>query len=122
MIKRRTILKVADNSGATTVQCIGFVKLGNRDWAQVGDTITVSVKTAEPRKQVSKGQVVKAIIVRQKRAIRRADGSYIRFADNAVVILKDKKELMGNRIFGPIPREIKTKGFDKIANLAPELV
>ncbi len=96
--------------------------MGNRDWAQVGDTITVSVKTAEPRKQVSKGQVVKAIIVRQKRAIRRADGSYIRFADNAVVILKDKKELMGNRIFGPIPREIKTKGFDKIANLAPELV
>lgn len=122
MIKRRTILNVADNSGALKVQCIGFVGLGNRDWAQVGDTIAVSVREAEPRKQITKGQVLKAIVVRQRRALRRPDGSYIRFADNAVIMLKGDKDMAGNRIFGPIPREIKTKGFEKIANLAPELV
>lgn len=122
MIKRRTVLNVADNSGALKIQCIGFVRLGNRNWAKIGDVITASIKEVEPRKQVKKGQVVKAVVVRQRLALRRADGSYVRFADNAAVLLKGDKDLLGNRITGPIPMEVKQKGYDKIANLAPELV
>ncbi len=124
MIQRRTILKCADNSGAIKLQCLGMVKKGNAKYAEIGDIITCSVKEAEPRREVKKGDIVRAVVVRQKKPYRRKDGTYLRFDENACVILKGKegKDILGNRIFGPIPREIKELGFDKIANLAPELV
>lgn len=122
MIQPRTILKSADNSGAIQLMCIGFIGIGNRNWAQIGDIIVCSVKKAEPGKQIEKGQVVRGVVVRQKKPFLRKDGSWIRFEENAVVLLKGEKEPLGNRIIGPIPREIKEKGFDKIANLAEELV
>lgn len=120
MIQPRTILKVADNTGAKIVQCFKVLGGTRRRYAQLGDIIVASVKESEPRKAVKKGEVVKAVIVRQKRALRRQDGSYIRFDDNAVVIL-DGKEPKGGRIFGPIARELKEKGFDKIVSMAPEV-
>ncbi len=124
MIQRRTILKCADNSGALKLQCIGIVKKGNARYAEIGDIITCSVKEAEPRREVEKGEIVRCIVVRQKKPYRRKDGTYLRFDENACVILKGKegRDILGNRIFGPIPREIKELGYDKIANLAPELV
>lgn len=122
MILRGTILKVADNSGAKKIQCIGFKGIGNRAYAVVGDIIVGAVKDAEPRREIQKGDVVRAVVVRQRKPLRRKDGSYVRFEENAVVILKGEKEPMGNRILGPIPREIKEKGFTKIANLAEDLV
>lgn len=122
MIQPRTILKVADNSGALKLMCIGFVGLGNRRYAEIGDIIVCSVKEAEPNKQIKKGQVVKAVVVRQKKPYLRKNGTWIRFDENAAVIIRSKNDLFGNRIFGPIPREIKEKGFDKIANMAQELV
>lgn len=118
----RTILNAADNSGAIKLQCIGVIKKGKSRYAEIGDIIVCSVKAAEPRKQIKKGDVVKAVIVRQKKPFRRKDGSWVRFFENAAVVLGTGKEPMGNRIFGPIPREIKEKGFAKIANLAKELV
>ncbi len=124
MIQRRSILNCADNSGAIRLQCIGIVKKGNARYAEIGDVITCSVKVAEPKGEVKKGDVVRALIVRQRKPFKREDGTYIRFDKNACVILKgkDTKEILGKRIFGPIPREIKELGYDKIANLAPELV
>lgn len=123
MIQRRTILNSADNSGAIKLQCIGFVKKGNAKYVQIGDIITCSVKLALPRREIKKGAVIKALIVRQKKPFRRKDGSYLRFEENACVLLKaGNKDIIGNRIFGPIPREIKELGYEKIANLAPELV
>lgn len=123
MIQRRTILTSADNSGAIKLQCIGFVRKGNAKYAQIGDIITCSVKSALPRREIKKGAVVKALVVRQKKPFRRKDGSYLRFEENACVLLKSgNKDIVGNRIFGPIPREIKELGYEKIANLAPELV
>ncbi len=126
MIQRRSILNCADNSGAKKLQCIGFVGKGNAKYAEIGDIITCSVKEAEPRSAVSKGDIVHAIIVRQKKPFHRKDGTYIRFDENAVVLIKigakGKKEMIGNRIFGPIPREIKDLGYDTIAKLAPALV
>lgn len=123
MIQRRTILNSADNSGAIKLQCIGFIRKGNTKYAQIGDIITCSVKSALPRREIKKGSVVKALIVRQKKPFRRKDGSYVRFEENACVILKTgNKDPVGNRIFGPISREIKELGYEKIANLAPELV
>ena len=121
MIQHRTMLQVADNSGAKLVQCIKVLGGTRRRWAHIGDTIVVTVKVAEPRKAVKKKEIHKALIVRQKNVFRRTDGSYIRFDDNAVVIL-DGEEPKGGRIFGPIPREIKEKGFNKIASLAEEIV
>lgn len=120
MIQPRTILKVADNTGAKIVQCFKVLGGTRRRYAQLGDIIVASVKESEPRKAVKKGEVVRAVIVRQKRALRRQDGSYIRFDDNAVVIL-DGKEPKGGRIFGPVARELKEKGFDKIVSMAPEV-
>ncbi len=117
----RSILNVADNSGAKKVGVIKVLGGSRRRYAQLGDIIVVSVKEAEPRKQVKKKDVVRALIVRQRNNFRRKDGSYIRFDDNAVVIL-DGKEPKGGRIFGPVPREIKEKGFDTIASLAQEVV
>jgi len=120
MIQTQTMLKVADNSGANKIQCFRILGGTRRRYAQIGDIIVASVKEAEPRKAVKKGEVVKAVIVRQKRALRRQDGSYIRFDDNAAVIL-DGKEPKGGRIFGPVARELKDRGYDKIVSMAPEV-
>lgn len=123
MIQKQTMLKVADNSGAKIVQCIGLIGGSKRRYARIGDIIVVAVKKAEPRKPVKTHDVVRAVVVRQRQPFRRPDGSYIRFDENAVIILDGKtKEPKGGRIFGPIPRELKEKGFNKIAALAPELI
>jgi len=121
MIQMRSIINVADNSGAKKVGVIKVLGGSKRRYAQIGDIVVVSVKEAEPRKPVKKKDVLKAIVVRQRKNFRRKDGTYIRFDDNAVVILEGK-EPKGGRIFGPIPREIKEKGFDTIASLAEEIV
>lgn len=121
MIQSYTKLKVADNTGAKVIQCFKVLGGTRRRYAQIGDIIVASVKDAEPRRIVKNHEVVKALVVRQRKPYRRADGSYIRFDDNAAVILEGT-EPKGGRIFGPIPREIKEKGFDKIASLAEELL
>ena len=121
MIQERSILKVADNSGAKIVRCFRVLGGSRRRYARVGDLIVASVQVAEPRKAVKKKDVVRAVVVRQHAPMRRADGSYIRFDDNAVVIL-DKGQPKGTRIFGPIPRELKERGYDTIASLAEDLV
>ncbi|MBI5732708.1 50S ribosomal protein L14, partial [Candidatus Jorgensenbacteria bacterium] len=120
MIQERSILRVADNSGAKSVRCFRVLGGSRRRYAGIGDIIVASVQVAEPRKQVKKKDVVRALVVRQRNPLRRKDGSYIRFDDNAVVLI-DKKEPRATRIFGPIPREIKEKGYDTIASLAEEL-
>jgi len=123
MIQPQTKLKVVDNTGAKIVQCIGLVGGSRKKYAEIGDIIVVAVKKAEPRKIVKTHDVVRAVIVRQRKPYRRKDGSYIRFDENACVILDGKtKEPKGGRIFGPIPRELKEKGFDRIAALAEELI
>ncbi len=123
MIQPRTMLKVADNTGAKIIQCFNVLGGSKRRYAQLGDVIVAVVKEAEPRRIVKKHEVVRAVIIRQRRAYRRKDGSYIRFDDNAAVILEAKtKEPRGGRIFGPVPKEIKEKGFEKIAALAEELL
>lgn len=122
MIQLRTMLKVADNSGAKIIQCIRVLGGSKRKYGQIGDIIVGAVKEAEPRRPVKKHEVVKAVIIRQKRAFRRTDGSYIRFDDNAVVILETGQNPKGGRIFGPVARELREKGFDKIINLAPEIL
>jgi len=122
MIQPRTKLLVADNTGAKMIQCFHVLGGTRRRYAQIGDIIVAAVKDAEPRKIVKKHEVVRAVVVRQKRPYRRADGSYIAFSENAAVILEKEKEPKGGRIFGPIPREIRDKGFTKIAALAPELL
>jgi len=121
MIQLRSILGVADNSGAKRVQCIKVLGGSRRRYAQLGDVIVISVKVAEPRKAVKKKDVVRAVIVRQRNPYRRLDGSYVRFDDNAVVILEGK-EPKGGRIFGPIAREIKERGFTKLASMAEEVI
>src|SRR3989344_2760532 len=121
MIQLRSIIHVADNTGAKKVGVIKVLGGSRRRYAQIGDIVVASVKEAEPRKIVKKKDVVKALVVRQKNNYRRSDGSYIRFDENAVVIL-DGKEPKGGRIFGPIPREIKERGFNTIASLAQEIV
>jgi large subunit ribosomal protein L14 len=121
MIQLRSIVDVADNSGAKKVGVFKVLGGSRRRYARIGDIVVVSVKEAEPRKQVKKKDVLKALVVRQRQNFRRKDGSYIRFDDNSVVIL-DGKEPKGGRIFGPIPREIKERGFDTIASLAQELL
>jgi len=122
MIQTQSMLKVADNSGAKVIQCIRVLGGTRRRYAQIGDIIVGAVKVAEPRRPVKKHDVVKAVIVRQKKAFRRPDGSYIRFDDNAVVILETGKNPKGGRIFGPVARELREKGFDKIINLATDIV
>jgi len=122
MIQPETILKVADNSGAKKILCIRVLGGTGRRYARLGDIIVGAVKEAEPRRPVKKHQVVKAVIVRQKKPYRRKDGSYIRFDDNAVVILEAGKNPKGGRIFGPIARELREKGFEKIINLASDIV
>lgn len=121
MIQPRTILKVVDNSGAKIVRCFRVMGGSYKKYAEIGDLIIASVQVAEPRRDIKKKAVVKAVVVRQKKPFHRADGSYIKFDENAVVIVNDKLEPIGNRLFGPFPREIKEK-YDKIAALVPEFV
>ncbi|MFA5000163.1 MAG: 50S ribosomal protein L14 [Patescibacteria group bacterium] len=124
MIQVQTYLKVADNSGGKEVQCIRVLGGYRRRYGHVGNIIIAAVKSATPHAAVKKGDVVKAVIVRTKKEIRRADGSYLRFDDNACVLINDaeKKEPRGTRIFGPIAREVRRAGFVKIASLAPEVL
>lgn len=117
------MLNVADNTGAKLLQCVNILVGSRHKFGQIGDIIVGVVKEAEPRRIVKKHEVVRAVIIRQRKAFRRPDGSYIRFDDNACVILEAKtKEPKGGRILGPVPKEIKEKGFEKIASLAEELV
>jgi len=124
MIQLRTMLTSADNSGAKKLQCIRVLGGYRKRYGHIGDIISVSVKEAAPHSGVKKGEVHRAVIVRTRKETRRPDGSYIRFDDNAAVILLDKKakDPKGSRIFGPIPRELRSKGFMKIISLAPEVV
>ena len=123
MIQLRTMLKVADNSGAKMVQCFHVAGGTRRRYAAVGDVIMAAVKTAEPRKPVKKHDKVRAVVIRQKKEYRRDDGTYVRFDDNACVILEGKgKEPKGGRIFGPVAKELKAKGYNKIAAMAEELI
>jgi len=121
MVQEQTILKVADNSGAKKVRCFRILGGTRRRYARIGDILMASVQVAEPRKQVKKKEIVKALVVRTRKETRRKDGSYIRFDENAVVIM-DGNNPKGSRVFGPIPREIKEKGFDAVASLAKDLV
>lgn len=116
------MLKVADNTGATIIQCFHVSGGTRRRYARLGDVIVATVKDAQPRRLVKKHDIVKAVVVRQKKEYRRKDGSFIRFDENAAVILEAGKEPKGTRVFGPIPREVREKGFTTIANLAQELV
>ena len=121
MIQAGTNLKVADNTGAKHIRVIKVLGGSRRRYARIGDIVTASVKVAEPRKIVKKKEIVRAVIVRQKKALRRSDGSYISFDENAAVIL-DGKVPKGGRIFGPIPRELRERNFPKIVSLAPEVL
>lgn len=122
MIQQESNLDVADNSGAKKVRCFKVIGGSKRRYASVGDIIICSVKEADPKGQVKKGEVVKAVIVRTKNYIRRADGSMLRFYDNSCVIIKDDLEPKGTRIFGPVARELREKNFTKIISLAPEVI
>lgn len=122
MIKERSILKVADNSGARVIRCFRVLGGTKRRYAEIGDVIVASVQIAEPRKTIKKKDIIKAVVVRQRQVMRRNDGSYIRFGDNAAVLIDDKREPKSTRIFGPIPRELKEKGFEKIVTIAEEIV
>ena len=122
MVQQQTILKVADNTGAKEIMCIRCLGGSYRKYAKVGDIIVASVKSAAPGGMVKKGEVVKAVIVRTKKPTRRADGSYIRFDENAAVIIKEDGNPKGTRIFGPIARELREKNYMKILSLAPEVL
>lgn len=121
MIQQQTLLKVADNTGAKELMCIRVLGGHHRKWGNIGDVIVASVKKAAPGGTVKKGDVVKAVIVRSKRGLRRDDGSYIRFDENAAVIIKDDNTPRGTRIFGPVARELRDK-YMKIISLAPEVL
>ena len=124
MVQLRTILTSADNTGARRLMCIQVMGGYKKRYGRIGDIITCVIKEANPHSMVKKSEIVKAVVVRARKETRRKDGSYIRFDDNAAVIINDlkNKEPKGTRIFGPIPREIKEKGFHKIASLAPEVL
>ena len=122
MIQQQTMLKVADNSGAKEIMCIRVLGGSKRKWGNIGDIIVASVKSATPGGVVKKGEVVKAVIVRSVKGMRRADGSYIRFDENAAVIIKEDKQPKGTRIFGPVARELRDKEYTKILSLAPEVL
>ena len=122
MIQQQTLLKVADNSGAKEIMCIRVLGGSKRKYGNIGDIIVASVKSATPGGVVKKGDVVKAVIVRSVRGLRRADGSYIKFDENAAVIIKEDKQPRGTRIFGPVARELRDKEFTKILSLAPEVL
>ncbi len=122
MIKMQTNLVVADNSGAKSIRCIKVLGGSRRRYASIGDIISASVRVAMPGGTVKKGQVVKCVIVRTAKEIRRKDGSYIRFDQNAAVVINEQKEPVGTRIFGPVARELREKRFMKIVSLAPEVI
>lgn len=122
MIQQETRLKVADNTGAQLVECIKVLGGNQPRYARIGDVIKVSVKQAQPHSMVKKGEVHDAVIVRQRKEIRRSNGVYIRFSENACVLVEKGGEPKGTRIFGPIAREVKKRGFNRIASLAPEVL
>ncbi len=123
MIQPQTIVRVTDNSGAKMARVFKVLGGSKKRYARIGDLVVLSVQSAEPRKQVKKKDVLHAVVVRQKQPFRRTDGSYIRFDENAVVIIeKGKKDPKAGRIFGPIPRELSELGYQKISSLAPEIV
>jgi len=122
MIQRETRLNVADNSGAKEVLCIGVLGGSGKKYASVGDVIVVTVKSAIPSGGIKKGTVTKAVVVRTKKEIRRKDGSYIRFDDNACILINNAGEMRGTRVFGPVPRELRDKKYMKIISLAPEVL
>jgi large subunit ribosomal protein L14 len=122
MIQMQSVLSVADNSGAKRVQCIKVLGGSKRRYAGIGDVIKVSIKEAIPRGRVKKGDVYNAVIVRTRKGVRRSDGQVIRFDDNAAVLLDNKREPIGTRIFGPVTRELRGENFMKIVSLAPEVL
>ncbi|MEK7201514.1 MAG: 50S ribosomal protein L14 [Patescibacteria group bacterium] len=125
MVQPQTIVTVADNSGAKVARVFKVLGGSKRRYAEIGDVVVVSIQTAEPRKAVKKKDIYKAVVVRQKKAFRRASGIYVRFDDNAVVLIeKQGKEMgpKGNRVFGPVPRDLVEKGWQNIASIAPEVV
>ena len=122
MIQQQTVLKVADNTGAKEIMCISVLGGTARRYANIGDVIVACVKKAAPGGVVKKGEVVKAVVVRSKKGLKRADGSYIKFDENSAVIIKEDKNPKGTRIFGPVARELREKDFTKILSLAPEVL
>lgn len=122
MIQQESFLKVADNTGAKEIKCIRVLGGSKRKYGNIGDVIVASVRKSTPGGQVKKGEVVKAVIVRSAKGVRRADGTYVRFDDNAAVLIKDDKNPRGTRIFGPVARELRDKDYMKILSLAPEVV
>ena len=122
MIQSESYLKVADNTGAKEIKCIRVLGGSKRKYGNIGDVIVDSVRKSTPGGQVKKGEVVKAVIVRSAKGVRRADGTYVRFDDNAAVLIKDDKNPRGTRIFGPVARELRDKDYMKILSLAPEVV
>ena len=122
MIQQETFLKVADNTGAKEIKCIRVLGGSSRKYGNIGDIIVASVRKSTPGGQVKKGEVVKAVIVRSAKGVRRADGTYVRFDENAAVLIKDDKNPRGTRIFGPVARDLRDKDYMKILSLAPEVV
>ena len=122
MIQQESYLRVADNTGAKEIKCIRVLGGSKRKYGNIGDVIVASVRKSSPGGQVKKGEVVRAVIVRSAKGVRRADGTYVRFDDNAAVLIKDDKNPSGTRIFGPVARELREKDFLKILSLAPEVV
>ena len=122
MIQQESYLKVADNTGAKEIKCIRVLGGSTRTYGNIGEVIVASVRKSTPGGQVKKGEVVKAVIVRSAKGVRRADGTYVRFDDNAAVLIKDDKNPRGTRIFGPVARELRDKDYMKILSLAPEVV
>jgi large subunit ribosomal protein L14 len=122
MIQLRTILEIADNSGAKKASCIKVVGRSGKKYAEIGDILTVNIKEVMPESGVKKGEVAKAVLVRSKAPIRRKDGSYLKFDDNAIVLIDNQKNPRGTRIFGPVARELREKNFMKIVSLAPEVI
>ncbi|MBI2037191.1 MAG: 50S ribosomal protein L14 [Candidatus Liptonbacteria bacterium] len=122
MIQERSLIKIADNSGGKIARCFRILGGTRRRYAAVGDVVVASVQTAEPRKNVKKKDKVRVLIVRQRNSIRRPDGSYVRFDENAGVIIDNKLEPVATRVFGPMPRELKEMGYDKLMTMAEEIV
>ena len=122
MVQQESYLKVADNTGAKEIKCIRVLGGSKRKYGNIGDVIVASVRKAAPNGTVKKGEVIKAVIVRSKKGVRRADGTYVRFDENAAVLIKEDKNPRGTRIFGPVARELREKDFTKILSLAPEVI
>ncbi len=122
MIQQESFLKVADNTGAKEIKCIRVLGGSKRKFGNIGDVIVASVRKAQPGGTVKKGEVVKAVIVRTQKGVRRPDGSYVRFDENAAVLIKEDKNPRGTRIFGPVARELRDKDYMKILSLAPEVI